>query len=303
MSASINLAGGDTLQVKAGETLRLPPGVGGVRLTLGMDVDRNQVVQLTNGASPPTPPAEVQLRTTGSLFVSMRVPQQDRLYVCELEAEHLITAVEKTYGFQMHGFIRDDQLRVIEELRAGGDFWLTVALRFSYIDGTPTRQYQAGSDLSIGVESGIWLRRLADVRRGAYFEVLVPLDGGTDYAAAEQELEKAKADLLADNIDSSLLAARRALETVRKAMRSAYLVRVVEKREETDPDPKRKQKRTVPERFAFIAEDLFAALSGALHRDEGARGFEYSRAQAVTLIASTAGLVAQLAETRRVSGP
>ncbi|GLY99860.1 hypothetical protein Acsp02_71130 [Actinoplanes sp. NBRC 103695] len=243
----------------------------------------------------------MRLRVAASLFVSVRVPQQDRLYVCELEAAHLITAVEKTYGFQMHGFVRDDQLRIIDELRAGCDFWLTVAIRVSYVDKTPSRLFQAGADLSIGVESGIWLRRLADARRGGFFEVFVPLDGGTDYANAEQELEKAKAELLGNNINAALLAARKALETVRKAWKTANIVRNVKRREAADQDPRPELKRTVPERFAFFAEDLFAGLSGALHKEEGTKGYEYSRAQAVTLIASTSGLVAQLAEERRLS--
>jgi hypothetical protein len=125
------------------------------------------------------------------------------------------------------------------------------------------------------------------------------LDGGTDYANAEQELEKAKAELLGNNIDGALLAARKALETVRKAWRTASLVRNVTKRETADQDPRPELKRTVPERFAFLIEDLFAGLSGALHKEEGTKGYEYTRSQAATLIASTCGLVAQLAEERR----
>lgn len=298
MSASISLENRDSLQINATDKFRLDPGVGGARLTLNATIDRT-TMQPSDGEQNRTPADQMRLHVTASLFLSPRVPQQDRLYVTELEAAHLVTAVEKASTFQMHGFIRDDQLRTIDELRAGRDFWLTIAMRVSYVDQTPPRLLQAGADLSISVESGVWLRRLAEARRGGFFEVFVPLDGGTDYETAEQELEKAHAELLGNNIDAALLAARKALETVRKAWKTTNIVRNVKKREASDQDPRPELKRTVPERFAFITEDLFAGLSGALHKEEGTKGYEYSRGEATTLIASVCGLVAQLAEERR----
>ncbi|MBC9005076.1 hypothetical protein [Micromonospora aurantiaca (nom. illeg.)] len=53
------------------------------------------------------------------------------------------------------------------------------------------------------------------------------------------------------------------------------------------------------ERFAFIVEALFAGGSGAAHRGELGKRFEYSRAEAMTLIAGTAGMLARLAEQRQ----
>jgi hypothetical protein len=57
--------------------------------------------------------------------------------------------------------------------------------------------------------------------------------------------------------------------------------------------------RDQPERWALMVEDLFSLLSGASHDDPGTTEFfEWSRADAVALVAFASGLLGRLAETR-----
>ncbi|SCG45803.1 hypothetical protein GA0070619_1741 [Micromonospora zamorensis] len=122
---------------------------------------------------------------------------------------------------------------------------------------------------------------------------------GADYAQSWDDRREARALLQKNEIKPALIAARRTLELVRKSEKTLATTKAVLKREAGDPDPRVQEKRTVAERFGFILEALFAGESGAAHRGELGKRFEYSRAEAMALIAGTAGMLARLAEQRQ----
>ncbi|GAA4578436.1 hypothetical protein GCM10023176_54330 [Micromonospora coerulea] len=54
------------------------------------------------------------------------------------------------------------------------------------------------------------------------------------------------------------------------------------------------RQRTLDERWAFMVEDLFSTMSGAGHKDEVTKDFEYTREDGEMLIGATAGMLKRL---------
>lgn len=209
-----------------------------------------------------------------------------------MEAEHLVTAVERSTKFRVRGFIPDQQLRVLEELRAGKGLWLILALNVSVVEGKLARLAEAGGELSFSVGAGEWSEQLDSVDAGTFVEVLVPMAGGEDYAGAVVLLREARALLRDNKVDGALLAARKALEVVR----AGYGTEAVYK----EAVKQRPSQRDLRERWAVMVEDLFSTLSGALHNDEVTKDFVYSREDGVMLVAATAGMLGRLAKERHL---
>jgi hypothetical protein len=103
-----------------------------------------------------------------------------------------------------------------------------------------------------------------------------------EMAGAVARLREARQLLLDDKYAPALGEARKALEPVRLSTRTAFR----SARAKTDP-----HQRNLDERFAMLTEEIFSLLSGAAHDDPVTKDFEYTREDAVTLTAATAGLV------------
>ncbi|WP_435586218.1 hypothetical protein [Micromonospora aurantiaca (nom. illeg.)] len=291
MTASIQLSNGDRLEIDAyREALRMTPAIGGARIELGLTVARVPVQPIANPSPNVVPGAEQRHRVTAALYVSTRLPQQDRRYLCQLEAEHLVTAVERSTKFRVRGFIPDQQLRVLEELRAGKGLWLILALNVSLVEGA--RLAEADGELSFSVGAGEWSEQMENVDAGTFVEVLVPMAGGEDDAGAVVLLREARTLLRENKVDPALLAARKALEVVR----ASYGTEAVYK----EAVKQRPAQRDLRARWAVMVEDLFSTLSGALHNDEVTKDFVYSREDGATLIAATAGMLGRLAKERQL---
>ncbi|OWV04709.1 hypothetical protein B5D80_19650 [Micromonospora wenchangensis] len=285
---TIELGNDDRLYIEPDRTLlSLYPAVAGAHLSMRCQVSRQ-------ADAPDASPFQV----SGLLYVCRRPGQELRL-LGPLHGSHPISPAVRSGAFEMAGFVSDEQLRVIEELRRGDELWFHIAITVASVEGlTPKLMMRHGSG-SFHVGAGEWSTQVQRVDAGAFIEVLVPMVAGADYSLAWQDLREARTLLHNNEIKPALIAARRALELVRKSEKTLATVKAVRRREAADPTPRVEEKRTVAERFAFIAEALFAAQSGAAHRGELGRQFEYSRAEATALIAGTAGMLARLAEQRR----
>ncbi|RQX13370.1 hypothetical protein DDE19_25865 [Micromonospora ureilytica] len=293
MTASIQLSDGDRLEIDAyREAVRMTPAIAGARIELGLTVARVPVPPIANPSPNVVPAAEQRHRVTAALYVSTRLPQQDRRYLCQLEAEHLVTAVERSTKFRVYGFIPEQQLRVLEELRAGKGLWLILALTVSLVEGKLARLAEADGELSFSVGAGEWSEQMEQVDAGTFVEVLVPMAGGEDYAGAVALLREARTLLRDNKVDAALLAARKALEVVRASFGTEAVYKEAVKQ--------RPAQRDLRARWAVMVEDLFSTLSGALHNDEVTKDFVYSREDGATLIAGTAGMLGRLAKERHL---
>jgi hypothetical protein len=114
---TIDVGNGDRLDFEpARDALPLTPGVGGAALELQLKVGR-----MTESAT------ASRYRIAAVLDIS-RLSQQGRRRLCRLQAGHLVTPSVRPTSFSLHGFASNEQLRVAEELRAGGDLWFNLTL-------------------------------------------------------------------------------------------------------------------------------------------------------------------------------
>ncbi|MFI7430712.1 hypothetical protein ACIBPB_27330 [Micromonospora sp. NPDC049836] len=287
---SIELGNDDRLYVQAVQhMLRLYPGVGGAHISLRFEVSRQS-------DAPTASPFKVS-----ALLYLCGTSGQDQKLLGALEVEQPVSPQVRSSQLELVGFVSDEQLRVIEELRRGDDVHLYANVTVTSVVGDPPILHvkSGGGRFHIGV--GEWLKQLEQVDAGTFIEVLVPMVGGADFAIATEELRKARTLLRQNNIEAALLGARKALEPIRKAERTAAIQRKTLERERANPERLVEEKRTLPERFAFIVEDLARALSGAMHKDPVTKTFEYTRGDAVMLVAATAGVLVRVAEQRRWS--
>ncbi|MEV7801940.1 hypothetical protein AB0O28_03210 [Microbispora sp. NPDC088329] len=205
-----------------------------------------------------------------------------------MEAEQLIAPTVRQTEFHLVGFVSDDQLRAAEELRRGAELWFTLALRVRTVDGELPTLVSYSGHLTFPVEAGEWSSQLERVDAGSFFEVLVPMPEAADHAAAVRRLQEARRLLRDNQLDAALGEARKALEPVLEAVRAQGLAK--------GASEKRARERTLNERFAVLVEDVFSLLSGAAHDDEITKDFQFTRAEALALLATTAGLVNRLAQ-------
>jgi hypothetical protein len=281
---SIELGDGRRLELEPSrDALRLIPAVAGAQLEL-------QVRVITAGQPTAGQPAgSERFGLAAAVFVS-RVAHQGRRLLCRVDVGHLVTPTARGADIRLTGFISAEQLRAVEELRVGGDLWLALAFTVSTVAANPPGPAGWTGELSFSVRSAEWATQLELVDAGAFVEVLVPVPDATDLAGAVQRLREARRLLQDNEIDAALGAARKALEPVLEAVRDGGLAKGAQ--------AKSPRERDLPERFAVLVEATFSLLSGAAHDDEVTAGFRYSRAEAVALVATTAGLVKRLANQR-----
>lgn len=284
MMTSIELGNGQRLELEPSrDVLRLIPAVAGAQLELSMRVIASALPAVEQ-------PAGIErFGLAAAVFVS-RVAHQGRRLLCRVAAGHLVSPTARGAEVRVTGLVSAEQLRTVEELRAGGDLWLTLGVEVTTVTANPPGPAGWTGELSFPVRGGEWATQLELVDAGAFVEVLVPVPDTADLAAAVQRLGEARRLLQDNEIDAALGAARRALEPVLEAVRYGGLAKGAQAKSARDRD--------LPERFAVLAEATFSLLSGAAHDDEVTAGFQFSRPEAVALVATTAGLVKRLASQR-----
>jgi hypothetical protein len=255
--------------------LRLVPAAGGARIELLFSV--SSVV--------PNPTVSVlPFQVDADLFAS-RLSNQNERMVCRLSGEHLISPTPNGAQLTLAGFIGAEQLREIEEIRAGGDLFLHLVLFAStVVDGT-LRMHRGDEHLPI--LSGEWAPQMERVDAATFVEVLVPMPAAEAYATAARRVREARELLRNNDVDAAMGAARLALEPVRDALGTIAVAAAA---------PAKVRDRNQDERLAVLVETAYSLLCGAMHDDELTKTFRYTRADAITMIAAVAGLLRHAAE-------
>jgi hypothetical protein len=108
---------------------------------------------------------------------------QGRRRLCRLQAGHVITPTVLPTSFSLHGFVSDEQLRMVEELRAGGELWFNLTLDVWTVDDPAGLTGYVGY-MDFSVTAGEWGTQLERVDRASLVEVLVPMPTATEHAGA-----------------------------------------------------------------------------------------------------------------------
>ncbi|MFE9656997.1 hypothetical protein [Micromonospora sp. NPDC006431] len=315
MNAVIDLGNGDSLQLEpARRALSLYPGVGGAQVEVTLRINKAQ--NLARG---------VAYRVSAWMHVEDHRRRQWML--CALDAANLVTPSVQASEVRLSGFATDEQLRVVEQLRAGGDLWVNLNLSVyslerpmdfqaptsanSEQDRTLRRSGSTGlqADKVLGslaetLAKALPLQRMRtgdlrfDINAGEWAAQMVKLDAG---AFVELLVPLAKG---ADYTDA-VAALREARELLRQGniepaiiearkaveqVRAAYSTQKLFNAART----KTPRDRTYDERWAFMVEDLFSTMSGAGHKQGVTKDFEYTREDAEMLIVATAGMLKRL---------
>lgn len=275
---SIDLGAERRLELEpARQLLRLYPAAAGAQV---------EVIVRAVAAGQPSPDRFVLAAT---LYASNSA-QQGRRMLCRVQGRSHVMPTARGAEVHLTGMVSDDQLRAVEEMRAGGDLWLCLAFEVSGQLDDPPGPAIWSAELNIPVSSGEWGGQVENVDAGSLVAILVAMPHGADLAGAVGRLREAGRLLRDNEIDAALGAARKAVEPVLDAVREGGLAK--------SAAGKPARERDLPERFAVFVEATHSLLCGAAHDDEVTAGFRYTRAEAQTLIATATGLVKRLAETR-----
>jgi hypothetical protein len=209
--------------------------------------------------------------------------------VCQLTAEHLVAPTAGGASLTLAGFISDDQLRVIEDIRAGGAVVLHLKLGILTTTGNRLERYRG--DENIDVTAGEWNTEIDRAGAGTFVDVLVPMSSMKTYAQAVARIREGR-DLLRtgdeqQTVDSALVKARQALEPVRDKLRTSATARAA---------GTVASQRSQAERQAVMIEAIFSYITGAAHDDAITQQFEYTRTDAITMLAAVGGLVRSVTE-------
>ncbi|MET8355221.1 MULTISPECIES: hypothetical protein [unclassified Micromonospora] len=315
MNTVIDLGNGDSLQMEpARRALSLYPGAGGAQVEVALRISKAQ--DLAPG---------IAYRVSARMHVEDNQRRQRML--CALDTANLVTPLVQAGDVRLSGFATDEQLRAVEQLRAGGDLWVNLNLSVYSLEQpgskaptsadpekgrTARRSGSTGlqaekvfvelaeavararplprmrtGDLRFDINAGEWAAQMVKVEAGAFVELLVPLARGADYTDAVAALREARELLRQGNIEPAIVEARKAVEQVRDAYGTQKLFAAAK--------AKTPRQRTLDERWAFMVEDLFSTMSGAGHKnDEVTKDFEYTREDAEMLIVATAGMLKRL---------
>ncbi|MEU8333392.1 hypothetical protein [Micromonospora sp. NPDC048839] len=318
MNAVIDLGNGDLLQLEpARRAFHLYPGAGGAQVEVTLRISKAH--DLAPG---------IAYRVSARMYVEDSTRKQRML--CALDATNLVTPLVRAGDVQLSGFVTDEQLRVVEQLRAGGDLWVNLRLSLDSVEWRedserppliseeeleqlresvargerfkpsqpgamvvverPVRQQRTG-DLRFDINAGEWAAQMAAIEAGTFVELLVPLAGGADYAGAVALLREARELLREGSVDAAIGQARKALEQVRKEYGTQKLYETATK--------KSPRTRPLAERWAIMVEDLYSTMSGAAHADEVTKEFTFTREDGAMLLTATAGMLKRLAADRQ----
>ncbi|NES14602.1 MULTISPECIES: hypothetical protein [Micromonospora] len=122
MNAVIDLGNGDSLQMEpARRAFHLYPGAGGAQIEVTLRISK------THDLAP-----GIAYRVSARMYVEDNMRRQRML--CTLDAANLVTPLVRAGDVQLSGFVTDEQLRVVEQLRAGGDLWVNLKLSVSSVE-------------------------------------------------------------------------------------------------------------------------------------------------------------------------
>jgi hypothetical protein len=209
-----------------------------------------------------------------------RLRHQNERMVCRLVGKHHVTPTPQGSSLTLTGFVGQDQIRVIEEVRAGND--LVLHMELAAVTVVDSRLEQHRGDVYIDVRGEEWAREIERVDQGTFVEVLVPMPKNKTLATAVKRITEARDLLRAGEFDSALGKARLALKAVRKRLGTIAVKNAA---------PADAKQRSQEQRTAVLVEAVYSLLCGAMHDDDITKTFVYTRTDTSTLVATVAGLV------------
>jgi hypothetical protein len=251
-------------------------------------------IKLHYGVSTSTQQPKIATRPfhfAADLHISRLSNQGERL-VCRLDCGHLVTPTTSGTGasLTLTGLITNQQLREIEHIRGSGDLALHLTIYATTVIDGSLRTFQG--DEYLPMPAGEWTPQIDIVKAGTFVQVLVPMPTVKTYTDAVDLVREGR-DLLrggddSAHIDSALIRARKAIEPIRKKLRTAAVAR------NASPDP---TQRSLAEREAVLIEALVSYIAGAAHNDAITKTFEYTSTNAITALAAAAGLIRSVSES------
>ncbi|MGW4690949.1 hypothetical protein ACWEO1_00995 [Kitasatospora cineracea] len=181
--------------------------------------------------------------------------------------------------------LTDTQLAALEKARQGADLRLRLHLTVTALNGDgswPTRTTQ----VTFTVPDSEWSQVVTEAGHGAFVTVLVPITADEKRATAARRLREAQAAVRAGDFEAAISKARLAMDAVRPAdHQKAYSAASAKKAKDRDQD----------ERWTVLLQAAYDLFGGAHHDDpDTTEHFTWNRADAVTALALTAGLLDRL---------
>lgn len=182
--------------------------------------------------------------------------------------------------------ISEDQLRRLEKGRAARELQLALDFKAVALSGDlewPVAEGQA----TITIPHSEWGKALAQIDRGAYVDVLVPISLVEGRATAAKRLREAKQAITNGQYEHAVTLSRAALDAVRDACQTKAVF--------NRASNKKADERDQTERWAVLIQAAFQLFSGAPHDDAGTtEHFTWTQADATAAVAVAAGLLARL---------
>ncbi|MFI7283434.1 hypothetical protein ACIBOV_24545 [Micromonospora chersina] len=322
MNATIDLGNGDFLQLEpARRAFHLYPGAGGAQVEVTLRISKAQ--DLAQG---------IAYRVSARMYVEDNSDRRQRM-LCTLDGAHLVTPLVRAGEVQLSGFVTDEQLRIVEQLRAGGDLWVNLRLSLTSVewraDSEPPYQPPQISDqeleelraanegrepvslpppgTKVVFERPLQKQRTGDLRFdinvGEWAAQMTAIEAGTFVELLVP---------LAGGADyaGAVALLREARELLREGNVDAAIGQARKALEQVRKEygtqklyeaatKKTPRTRTLPERWAIMVEDLYSTMSGAAHNDEVTKEFTYSQEDGAMLITATAGMLKRLAADRQ----
>ncbi|MFD0563088.1 hypothetical protein ACFQ2M_14345 [Kitasatospora saccharophila] len=181
--------------------------------------------------------------------------------------------------------LTDTQLAGLEKARQGNDLQLRLHLTVTALNGDgswPARTTQ----VAFTVPHNEWSQVVTEAGHGAFVTVLVPITADENRATAARRLREAQNAVRAGDFEAAVSKARLAMDAVRPTdHQKAYSAASAKKAKDRDQD----------ERWTVLLQAAYDLFGGAHHDDpDTTEHFTWNRADAVTALALTAGLLGRL---------
>ncbi|QMU67238.1 hypothetical protein [Streptacidiphilus sp. P02-A3a] len=194
-------------------------------------------------------------------------------------------------NLRLNASVTDEQLRRLEQARASRDLTLRADLVGVRLDATGTSWPVGQCQVRVSIPHAEWSKKVEQLDAGAYVDVLVPITQVEGRAIAARRIREAQLAIRNGDYEGAVGKARSALDAVRPACNTEVIYNRVMNR------GSKAKERTQEERWAVLIQSAYQLFSGAPHDDQGTtEHFTWTRADAVAAVATSAGLLARLAD-------
>ena len=259
--------GSGKLKLEISSDIALIPGLGAHQLRIPMVVEGEGL------------PENSPVSLMGTLWLDGAGPS----YLAAWTIEEQVALRTFPVGYKLVASLTDEQLAAIERQRDGREiaFRIDVNASISGVEGWPTGTVQG----TLRIPTSRWLQQLESVGAAASLTIVVPaplVEG--DRQQMGVRLRESRDAINDGRYGQAVATARMALDTPRERDRLAT---------PSSYKDKNPRSRSVDERWSALHEALLQLTHVPHHDDSVTAGAEWSRADAVAVLAATAGLIAR----------